>query len=72
MLLRALLGKIGLGHSYTCINIEFNSLFLEEILNLPKDKIIIESIFEFDQVKEAFDRLNTGRTRGKLVVKIDA
>ncbi|KAI1370680.1 alcohol dehydrogenase [Hypoxylon crocopeplum] len=70
MLLRALFGRIGLGPSYTCINIEFKSSFLEEVLSLPKDKIILDSTFEFNQVKEAFDRLNTGRTRGKIVIKV--
>ncbi|KAK9774154.1 putative Enoyl reductase (ER) domain-containing protein [Seiridium cardinale] len=72
MVFRALLGRTGLGRSYTCVNLEFKYPYLKEILNLPKDKIIIDSTFGFDQVKEAFDRLNTGRTRGKVVVQIDA
>lgn len=72
MVLRALLGRVGLGRSYTCVNLEFKYPFLEEILSLPKDKIIIDSTFGFDQVREAFDRLNTGRTRGKVIVKISA
>ncbi|KAI2472878.1 alcohol dehydrogenase [Annulohypoxylon bovei var. microspora] len=70
MALRALGGKTGLGSSYTCTNIEFRYPFLEEVLSLPQDKIIIDWIFEFDQVKEAFDKLNTGRTRGKLIIKV--
>ncbi|KAK9421819.1 putative Enoyl reductase (ER) domain-containing protein [Seiridium unicorne] len=72
MVFRALLGRAGLGRSYTCVNMEFKYPYLKEIFNLPKDKIIIDSTFSFDQVKEAFDRLNTGRTRGKVVVQIDA
>jgi len=71
MMLRALLGRAGLGRSYTCINLEFRKSFLEEILTLPKEKIMIDSTFDFNQVKEAFERLNTGRTTGKVVVKID-
>ncbi|KAF3063537.1 Reticulon-4-interacting protein 1, mitochondrial [Daldinia childiae] len=70
MLLRAVVGKIGLGQSYTCINLEFSTSFLKELLDLPKDKIVIDSVFEFDQVKEAFDKLNTGRVRGKLVINV--
>lgn len=72
MLLRALAGRLGLGRSYTCINLEFNHSFLEEVLRLPQDKIAINSMFELDKVREAFDRLNTGRTRGKIVIKVDA
>lgn len=72
MVLRALLGRVGLGPSYTCVNLEFKYPFLEEILSLPKDKIIIDSTFGFDQVREAFDRLNTGRTRGKVIVRINS
>lgn len=70
MLLRALLGRIGLGRSYTCINLLFKYPFLEEILRLPKEKIIIDSTFDFDHVREAFERLNTGRTRGKVVIRV--
>ncbi|KAI2620514.1 alcohol dehydrogenase [Hypoxylon sp. NC1633] len=71
MLLRALSGRIGLGPSYTCINLEFNKSFLEKVLSLPRDKIIIDSVFEFDQVKEALDKLNAGRKKGKIVIKVD-
>lgn len=72
MLLRALWGKLGLGPSYTCVNLLYKTAFLEEILRLlPMEKIVIDSTFEFDQVKEAFERLNTGRTRGKVVIKIE-
>lgn len=72
MVLRALRGRMGLGPSYTCVNLEFKYPFLEEILSLPKDKIIIDSTFGFNQVREAFDRLNTGRTRGKVIVRISS
>lgn len=70
MVLRALLGRVGFGPSYTCVNLEFKYPFLEEILSLPKDTIIIDSTFDFNQVREAFDRLNTGRTRGKVIVRV--
>jgi len=70
MLLRTLLGKAGFGVSYDCVNLEFNKNFLEETLRLPKNKIVIDSTFGFSEVKEAFERLNTGRARGKVVVKV--
>ncbi|KAK0609707.1 hypothetical protein B0T17DRAFT_603608 [Bombardia bombarda] len=50
MLVRALLGRAGLGRSYTCVNLEFKASSLEDILSLPKDKIVVDSTFEFDQV----------------------
>lgn len=70
MILRSLRGRLGLGSSYSCVNLEFKSSFLQEILSLPKDKIIIDSTFQLEQVREAFERLNTGRARGKVVIKV--
>ncbi|KAH6645899.1 hypothetical protein BKA67DRAFT_663778 [Truncatella angustata] len=70
MILRALLGRLGLGLSYTCIDLEFKAAYLEDLLLLPKDKITIDSTFDFDQVVEAYKKLNTGRTRGKVVIKV--
>lgn len=72
MAIRALLGRAGLGPSYACVNLDFKYPWLEEILSLPKDKIIIDSTFDFNQAREAFDRLNTGRARGKVVVRVAA
>ncbi|KAF7531381.1 hypothetical protein G7054_g8910 [Neopestalotiopsis clavispora] len=70
MLSRALCGRVGLGPSYTCINLEYKDAYLKEALTLPKNKIIIDSVFDFDQVREAFERLNTGRVKGKVVVQV--
>ncbi len=70
MVARALRGRVGLGPSYTCINLEFNKSYLEEVLRLPKDKIIIDSTYGFDQVKEAFDKLVSGKVRGKVVIRV--
>ncbi|CAI6339313.1 unnamed protein product [Periconia digitata] len=71
MILRSFLGLIGLSPSYLCINLAFDQKWLEEALLLPPEKIIIDSTFSFDQVVEAYERLNTGRTMGKVVVSID-
>ncbi|KAG9694891.1 NAD(P)-binding protein, partial [Aureobasidium melanogenum] len=70
MVIRTLLGKMNLGASYDCVNLEFRKEWLEETLNLDRNKIIIDSTWNFDQVKEAFAKLNTGRARGKVVVKV--
>lgn len=72
MLLRNLMGKYGLSAlKYDCVNLQFKKDWLEETLELPLDKIIIDSTWKFDQTKEAFERLNTSRARGKVVVSID-
>ncbi|KAK8079756.1 hypothetical protein PG997_007574 [Apiospora hydei] len=70
MVLRALLGRIGLGFSYTCINLEVKPPNLEGVLSLPKDKIFIDSTFGFDEAMEAFERLNSSRARGKVIVRV--
>ena len=70
MLLRSWLGRAGLGPSYDCVNLDLNKTFLEETLRLPLDKIVIDSTFGFDQVREAFERLNTGRARGKVIINV--
>jgi NADPH:quinone reductase-like Zn-dependent oxidoreductase len=72
MVLRKLLGMIGWGEVYDCIILEHNAEFLREALELPVDKILIDSVFEFDKAKEAYERLNTARARGKVVVRIES
>ncbi|KEQ94582.1 hypothetical protein AUEXF2481DRAFT_5478 [Aureobasidium subglaciale EXF-2481] len=71
MTMRTLAGKLGLGQSYECVNLAFRKDWLEETLDLDRSKIIIDSKWEFDQAKDAFAKLNTGRARGKVVVMIN-
>ncbi|THW77834.1 GroES-like protein [Aureobasidium pullulans] len=70
MVVRTLLGKIGVGKSYACVNLKFQKEWLEERLSLDREKIIIDSTWEFDQAKEAFAKLNTGRATGKVIVRV--
>ena len=70
MLIRSWLGRLGLSYVYDCVNLELKRPFLEETLRLPADKIIIDSTYNFDQVREAFERLSTGRARGKIVIRV--
>ena len=72
MLVRSWLGRFGFSYAYDCVNLELKRPFLAETLRLPQDKIIIDSTYNFDQVREAFERLNTGRARGKVVVKVSS
>jgi NADPH:quinone reductase-like Zn-dependent oxidoreductase len=71
MVLRKLLGMVGWGEVYDCIILEQNVDYLKEATELPTEKILIDSTFGYDQLKEAFERLNTGRARGKVVLEID-
>ena len=72
MVLRKVLGMLGWGEHYDCIILAQNKDFLQEAVDsLPKEKIAVDSTFSFEQVKEAFARLDTGRARGKVVVEVD-
>ncbi|KAI8628520.1 alcohol dehydrogenase [Xylariaceae sp. FL1651] len=72
MLLRWFLGYLGLGKSYECIYLEQNPNWLREATELKDDEIIIDSVFSFDQVKEAYEKLNTGRARGKIAIEVSS
>lgn len=71
MVLRALLGRLGLrSELYECVNLETRKDYLEEALHLDKEEIVVDSAFSFEQVREALERMNSGRCRGKVVVNI--
>jgi NADPH:quinone reductase-like Zn-dependent oxidoreductase len=73
MVLRKLLGMLGWwsGEVYDCVILEQNADFLREATDIPVEKILIDSTFDYDELKDAFERLNTGRARGKVVVEVD-
>lgn len=64
-------GLLGWGERYDCINLDPRKDFLGESLQLPTDKIVIDSTFPFEDAKNVFEGLNTGRAKGKVVVEID-
>ena len=70
MVIRYLLGRLGLGNSYECIILEAKKEWLEECTKLKGDDIVIDSTFDFDRAGEAFERMNTARARGKVMVEI--
>lgn len=63
-------GRIGLIESYDILVMQLNKEWLAEATELPKDKIIIDSVFSLDNAKNAYERLNTGRARGKVIVEV--
>lgn len=65
---RALRGKLGLGLSYSAINLEFNKAWLREVEGLELDKVVIDSTFDFEDVREGFERVTSGKAKGKVVI----
>lgn len=70
MFARWALGRLGLGVEYDCSNIQMVKAWLEEATELPEEKVIVDSVFSFDDAMDAFAKLNTGRARGKVIVKV--
>ena len=71
MVVRWVWGKSGFGRRYDCIEFQLTKKFLEEATRIPAEKCMIDSTFGFEDAKAAFDRLDSGRTRGKVVVEMD-
>lgn len=72
MVYRKIMGMLGWGEHYDCIILKQDVGYLQEAVDtLPKERIVIDSTFGFEQVREAFERLDTGRARGKVVVEVE-
>ncbi|KIW03461.1 uncharacterized protein PV09_05230 [Verruconis gallopava] len=71
MVFRKLLGMLGWGEVYDAIILDQNPDYLKESTSLPIEKIYVDSVFDYDDLKKAFERLDTGRTRGKVVIEVD-
>jgi NADPH:quinone reductase-like Zn-dependent oxidoreductase len=64
-------GQVGLGESYDVVILATKKEWLEEATKiLTAEQLFVDSVFPFDEAKKAFERLNTGRAKGKVVVKI--
>jgi NADPH:quinone reductase-like Zn-dependent oxidoreductase len=64
-------GQLGLGESYDVVILEMRKEWLEEAKEtLVPEEIFVDSEFGFDDALKAFERLNTGRARGKVVINI--
>jgi NADPH:quinone reductase-like Zn-dependent oxidoreductase len=70
MVLRWLVGRTGWGEVYDAIALEEKKEYLQDATELAMDKIVVDSTYSFDQVKEALERLDTGRAWGKVVIEI--
>lgn len=71
MVLRYFLGQWGFVPKYECIVLDAKKEWLEEINAFEADDVIIDSKFPFERTPEAFERMNTGRCRGKVVIELE-
>ncbi|CAF1306193.1 unnamed protein product [Rotaria sordida] len=75
MILRSLKSIIGLGPRYYYINLSSKKENIDQIFymfNKGIIKSVIDSIFQFsNHVKQAYERLDTSRVKGKVVTDFD-
>lgn len=63
-------GKYGFGESYDVVILAPKKESLGEATStLSEDNIFIDSVFSFEDAKKAFERLNTGRAKGKVSIR---
>lgn len=66
-------GEAGLGESYNVIILSPKSEWLEEAKStLSPEDVHIDSVHAFEDAKKAFERLNTGRAKGKVIVRVQS
>ncbi|KXT03504.1 hypothetical protein AC578_1648 [Pseudocercospora eumusae] len=64
-------GEIGLGESYDVTILKPKREWLEEAATtLRPEDIYVDSVYKFEDAKDAFERLNTGRAKGKVVIQV--
>ena len=63
-------GRLGVGERYDVITLETKREYLEEAKELLNDDVVIDSTFAFEDARKAYERLNTGRARGKIIVEV--
>ncbi len=64
-------GWMGWGKVYDCIVFAQDAEYLKEVEDLPVEKILVDSTFGYDDLETALERLNTGRTRDKVVIEVN-
>ncbi|KAF2171086.1 hypothetical protein M409DRAFT_51307 [Zasmidium cellare ATCC 36951] len=64
-------GRVGLGEAYDVVILSPKNEWLEEAKGtLGQEQIFVDAVFGFEDAKDAFERLNSGRARGKVVVRV--
>ncbi|KAK8166202.1 hypothetical protein IWX90DRAFT_385809 [Phyllosticta citrichinensis] len=70
--------RVGLGsEEYACVNLEARGDWLDECVGVVEaaeggvgEKVVLDSVYAFEEVRSAFERLDSGRCRGKVVVEV--
>ncbi|KAK4055234.1 hypothetical protein OIV83_000514 [Microbotryomycetes sp. JL201] len=76
MVIRHLKGWLGLGPRYACIGLTASAEYLQKAVEAtkpdrPRETVVqIDSEYEFENVPKAFERLDSGRARGKVIVRV--
>jgi reticulon-4-interacting protein 1, mitochondrial len=61
-----------LGESYDVVILSMKKEWLEEATRtLTAGQCFVDSVFPFDEAKQAFERLNIGKAKGKVVVNTE-
>lgn len=64
-------GHYALGESYDVVILNPKKELLEEAKEtLSSDQVYLDSLHAFEDAKTAFERLNSGRAKGKVVIKL--
>ncbi|KXT16152.1 hypothetical protein AC579_5084 [Pseudocercospora musae] len=64
-------GEIGWGESYDVTILKAKKEWLEEAAKtLRPEEIYVDRVYGFEDAKDAFERLNTGRAKGKVVIQV--
>ncbi|OQO07449.1 hypothetical protein B0A48_07146 [Cryoendolithus antarcticus] len=64
-------GQVGLGEAYDVVMLKMKREWLEEVKEtLTPDQIFVDSEFDYDDALKAFERLNSGRCVGKVVINL--
>ncbi|KPV72624.1 uncharacterized protein RHOBADRAFT_65583 [Rhodotorula graminis WP1] len=62
-----------LAYRYACILLDMNAAWLDDLAAQAASgalKVSVDSTFGFERAREAYERLATGRARGKVVVEV--
>lgn len=72
MVWRHFLGWVGWAPRYATVDLVGEKSKLEELVKLADDglKVVIDSEFAFGDVLKAYERLNSGKAKGKVVVRV--
>ncbi|KAF2760901.1 alcohol dehydrogenase [Pseudovirgaria hyperparasitica] len=70
MLVRWVLGWLGVLGRYDCIIFEKNVTWLAEAVELRPEEVTVDSVFAFSDMKKALEKVARGNVRGKVVVEI--